>query len=283
MSTHATFALAPAWPVFVVEGSDAASWLNGLVTCDTTTVTESRGAWGLLLTKPGKIQAELQITGRRDRLTVGLSGGNLEQVVAHLERYLVMEDAEVRVAPELRFVSLYGARAFTEAHAVSSRVSEMPWGTGAAAWVGTPEELSVFLESLRAAGIEVAPSDAEERRVALGIPHYGVDFGERDNPHEAALDRRAVNWSKGCYLGQEVVCMQDMRGKVKRRLVRLVADQFSAQPGDPVLTDASVEVGRVTSIGRGQVIASVNAPWFEPGKELVVSQHSVRVNALDSE
>ena len=79
-------------------------------------------------------------------------------------------------------------------------------------------------------------ADWEALRIAQAFGRFGVDFGEADNPHEAALDRRAVSWSKGCYLGQEVVCMQDMRGKLKRRLVALALEDSAEAPpvGSPV-------------------------------------------------
>ncbi len=84
--------------------------------------------------------------------------------------------------------------------------------------------------------------------VESGWPEFEVDFGESDNAHEAALDRRAVSWSKGCYLGQEVVCMQDMRGKVKRRVVpfELSAGELPAV-GAEVSSASGESIGRVTS------------------------------------
>jgi folate-binding protein YgfZ len=87
-------------------------------------------------------------------------------------------------------------------------------------------------------------------RLERGFPEYGVDYEGRERPHEAALDRRAVSWSKGCYLGQEVVCMQDMRGKVRRslRVLFVEAPQDGQVTAGALLVDpAGKQVGEVTS------------------------------------
>jgi folate-binding protein YgfZ len=80
------------------------------------------------------------------------------------------------------------------------------------------------------------------------VPIHGVDIDEQRSPHEASLDRRAVSWTKGCYLGQEAVCMQDMRGKVKRRLVSvLVSSPEVPAAGTPVTTPDGSKVGETRS------------------------------------
>ncbi|HMJ15902.1 MAG TPA: folate-binding protein YgfZ, partial [Polyangiaceae bacterium] len=119
-------------------------------------------------------------------------------------------------------------------------------------------------------------------RIEYALPEFGTDFGTQDNPHEASLDRRAVSWSKGCYLGQEVVCMQDMRGKVKRRVVRLDADGPAAlAAGTPVLA-GSETVGEITSSCRSaddsrvRSLARVLTKALEGGVELRAAGRVVR-------
>src|SRR5690606_24904679 len=86
-------------------------------------------------------------------------------------------------------------------------------------------------------------------RLRHELPWGGIDFDASVRPHEAALERKAVSWSKGCYLGQEVVCMQDMRGKVKKRLAVFtsIGDALTEQTPSGVVLRAGIEVGRVTS------------------------------------
>lgn len=275
-----TFLLTPAWPVLSIVGPDAATWLNGIITCDVTSVVPGRGNWGLLLSKPGKIQAELQLVGAADRLFVAVSGGDASEVEKTLEHYLVMEDAELTASPDLRFVALYGDGAEEAARRLEPNASRMPWlEDRAAGFVVAASALDEVLARAREAGIEVEPGDAAERLVELGLPRYGIDFSARDNPHEASLERRTVSWTKGCYLGQEVVCMQDMRGKVKRRLVLLEGAELDVEPGTPVLA-GDEKVGQVTSRGRERVLASLTAPHFEPGTQLSVGSRVAVVRPL---
>jgi folate-binding protein YgfZ len=87
-------------------------------------------------------------------------------------------------------------------------------------------------------------------RVERNFPEFGTDFDAKDRPHEAALDRRAVSWNKGCYLGQEEVCMQDMRGKVKRSVRMLALDVPRGTPvpsGVTFVTGAGDAAGNITS------------------------------------
>ena len=162
----------------------------------------------------------------------------------------------------------------------------MPWAIGSAAMVVQAGDLEALVAKAVSMGAtDLGAADAlgalDQLRVVAGLPLYGVDFGARDNPHEASLDRRAVSWSKGCYLGQEVVCMQDMRGKVKRRLVRLDGHAVGWQPQSAVHSLDGTEVGKVTTVAGNRALASVVAPWFEPQQELRVLGHPVSVSPLD--
>jgi folate-binding protein YgfZ len=125
--------------------------------------------------------------------------------------------------------------------------------------------------------------------VINGVPAFGIDFGPDDNPHQASLERRTVSWTKGCYLGQEVVCMQDMRGKTKRRLVRLYSRDASLwQEGMRVLDAEGAELGQITTANPSAneeiacAIARVKAPNFEPGSKVYVAEQSATVGSLMS-
>ena len=68
----------------------------------------------------------------------------------------------------------------------------------------------------------------EALRLERGVPRFGPDFDDKTYPQEASLEKAAVSFDKGCYLGQEVVCMLEMRGHVKRKLVSIVLDGTQA-------------------------------------------------------
>jgi folate-binding protein YgfZ len=114
--------------------------------------------------------------------------------------------------------------------------------------VFTPASPEVVACVLAACGPAVVASDEGwmRARVEHGIPERGVDFDDTNYPQEAALERDAVSFEKGCYLGQEAVFMLEKRGHVKRRLVQLQVDGAVAA-GAPIFTEEGAESGRVTS------------------------------------
>ncbi len=279
--------LQPSRGTLAVTGSEAKSWLNGLVTCDVLKVSEGSGAFGLVLNKQGKIQSEAEVVATADGLLVGVSPGVAGKLAASLDKFLVMEDCELSDASALYFwADFHGTAAAvlaeSAARACGGTAAVMSFtAQGAASVVFERDgllELTRFIE--RTPALKLASDEEwEALRIAQALGRFGVDYGELDNPHEAALDRRAVSWSKGCYLGQEVVCMQDMRGKLKRRLVALSLSGSGEVPavGSPVTVQGAAEtVGELTSVARNPqtgtllALARLKTPYFEGNEALGV-------------
>jgi tRNA-modifying protein YgfZ len=260
-------------------GPDRATWLNGIVTADVLKVAPGTGCWALALTKQGKILSDLAIVASADALFVSTSPGTAADLRAHFDRMLVMEDAEIADRSDsLASLDLHGpeaprlARIAAESGALAAGVIDWS-GLGGASIVVSRAELAELATALVAAGAGRAllanPEDCERLRIERAIPRHGVDYDGRDNPHEASLDQRAVSWSKGCYLGQEVVCMQDMRGKIKRRIEALLLDGGEPPaPGTEILTGGRA-VGEITSAawsevaGKPVVLARLQQPLPE--------------------
>jgi len=250
-----------------VSGADRKTWLDGLLTCAVTSVAVGTAAYGLLLTKQGKIVTDAFLLDDGNELWLGVAPGRGELVRELLDRYLVMEDAElVQVTEPV-------AWRLTAGPSVGDALARGALGLSA-----LRTELFITRDS-------TAPTtDAAELLAAHGFGVFGVDFNERDNPHEASLDRVAVSWTKGCYLGQEVVCMQDMRGKVKRRLVALDAGPAllgaDAPLKDVLAADGSV-AGQVSSVhqapGGARLLASISTSALESQATLSILGEPVRV------
>jgi folate-binding protein YgfZ len=253
--------------ILLVRGKDRKTWLDGLLTCAVTTVAPGSAAYGLLLTKQGKIVTDVFLLEGGDSLYVAVAPGRGQMVRELLDRYLVMEDAELSEPATALALGLGLERAPDEALAA-----------------GKVTLADLALEVFVVAAPRLAAGDAAPLLAAHGFGAFGVDFGDKDNPHEASLDRVAVSWTKGCYLGQEVVCMQDMRGKVKRRLVALDGEAEllarSAAGADVVSSDGSV-VGHVSSVhpaGAGaRLLASVSSSALESPGSFTVLGVPVRV------
>jgi folate-binding protein YgfZ len=272
--------LQPARGTMSVTGSEAKAWINGLVTCDVLRVEPGCGVFGLVLNKQGKIQSEVEIVASAGGLLVGISPGVAERLIATLDKFLVMEDVELTdVSADYLWADFHGlgSAALAEAAAklCAGSAANIRFTSEAAATLVFERdelpELERFIERTPALR-RATDADWEALRIAQVFGRFGVDFGEADNPHEAALDRRAVSWNKGCYLGQEVVCMQDMRGKLKRRLVALVLDDSAEAPpvGSPVTAmDTAEAVGELTSVAKSPLtgkllaLARVKSPYFD--------------------
>lgn len=249
----------------LVRGPDRKTWLDGLLTCKVPDVAQGVAGYGLLLTKQGKIVTDAFLVDDGSVLFLGVAPGQGEAVRALLDRYLVMEEAELQTAePPLSWLLAPGG----------ASASNDPRG-------------QLTLGSLQAE-LRVAPSapsapSAAQLLAEHGLGVFGVDFGERDNPHEASLDRLAVSWTKGCYLGQEVVCMQDMRGKVKRRLVALDGGAGLLGGGasaSPVLAADGSVAGEVKSVHPtptgARVLASISTSALESQAPLSVLGEALR-------
>lgn len=239
----------------LVRGPDRKTWLDGLLTCKVTDVAETVAGYGLLLTKQGKIVTDAFLSDNGSELYVGVAPGQGAAVRDLLDRYLVMENAEL-VLPDAR---VGWQLADTVGVTVGATLAR-----GALTMGGLVGELSVWAEP------HDLP-DAAELLAQHGLGLFGVDFGERDNPHEASLERIAVSWTKGCYLGQEVVCMQDMRGKVKRRLVAL--------DGSRALLDGGAQASVLAA--DGSVAGQVSSVHPSPTGSRILA--SISTSALQSE
>jgi folate-binding protein YgfZ len=113
------------------------------------------------------------------------------------------------------------------------------------------------------------------------LPRFGVDFGEKNYPQEAALEKIAVSFSKGCYLGQEVVCRLEMRGHVIKKIVPVrIAGDPPAHGAEVRSADGKVQ-GTVSSAvpkdGGAVGLAMVRIDFAEPGTKLDVGGREATV------
>jgi len=128
--------------------------------------------------------------------------------------------------------------------------------------------------------------EAEALRVARGLPRFHVDYTEAHYPQEALLEKTHVAFDKGCYVGQEVVCMLELRGHVKRKLV-LVAFTGEAPPGAQLTTAEGVAVGELAGVaahaleeGKNLGFAMVKVAAAGPGTALRVGSSDAPVDAV---
>jgi hypothetical protein len=287
---------APERAAFEVRGGDRKTWLNGLVTCDMAKLGAGQAVYGLAVGPKGRILADLFVANEPDRIVLFAPREVRESLRTAFEHYLVMEDAETALVDDI-CVFVHGPR--------SSAIAEAARAAGAFAApldvTGRGGALVIVPSSVQAtvdAAIDAALAEHggmragddrawEAVRIAGAIPRWGVDFDATYYPQEASLEERAVSFQKGCYLGQEVICMLQMRGRVSRRLVPLeMAPGARVDKSANVQDEAGADVGKVTSASLSpdgsklRALALVKSSAASPGARLRVAGETATVQAL---
>ncbi len=240
--------------VVAVRGHDRARWLNGVVTNDVREIAPGGGVYACAVTTKGRILCDLHVHARADELLLVLPTGQADALVAHLERYIVMEDVTL-ARLEATVVSVQGPDGHDLARdELGESFTADRLGRGGADVVvtpGTDRELYSHAEELLVErSLTVVSTEAwEVARLESGLPAFGVDFGTENFVQEATVTPRAVSFSKGCYLGQEVVCRLEMRGQVHKHLVALTLAGEAPGVGSVVLV-GDTPVGSITSATR---------------------------------
>jgi folate-binding protein YgfZ len=232
-----------------VTGPDRESWLQGMQTGDLQAAPEGGAAAGVFLGTRGKTVADGLLWRFMDSVVATVRPDRVAPLAAHLDKLLIMEDAELAPAPGLHRLRFCPG----DVHAPLARSASPALLAALGEVRGTPGPLGFELlvteaqaEALLAAIPERPTDEALERwRVALGVPLSGKDFEEETNPLEAGLDGQ-ISFDKGCYVGQEVIAMATYRGRVQWNLVRLEVEGAPPAPGTP-LEPARGGKGKVTS------------------------------------
>jgi len=269
--------------VLVVTGGDRVSWLNGLLTCDLAKRTPGAAVYGLAVVRSGRVLADPTVVfdDAGERVLLAVPASTVEALRAHLDHYLVMEDAEMAPATD-GFVAwaVHGPRA---GEALAAAVGSGAGAVGGAldrtglggAFLLAPVEHAAAVQAALAAVPGLVVGDAagwDALRLERAVPSFGADFDDKTYPQEAGLEKTAVSFDKGCYLGQEIVCMLQMRGHVKRKLAALVLDSAQAPlRGTTVTDDTGAAVGEVTSaaasptLGKAVALAMVKRAHAQAG------------------
>ena len=250
-----------------VRGKDRVKWLNGLVTCDVTKLPAGGAKHGLVVARKGKILSDLILSAPHgtESLWLDVDAEAAAAVHEHLEHHLIMEDVEILLRDELpRLLVGPGARQEAEARG---------------AWASLP--LRGLVESPTEAALAYGPPSAtddatlyEDVRFEAGWPAFRTDYDDAFYPQEAGLESFAVAFDKGCYLGQEVVFMLQVRGKVKRRLALV---EGAAPPGAVVATVEGKEVGEVRSVHGARSFVLLREQAWKPDTELHAGESTLRV------
>jgi folate-binding protein YgfZ len=282
-----------------VSGPDAAEYLQGQLTNDTEALHPDEGCYAALLDRKGHLQSDMRVL----RLSTGELWLDLEPepapaVLGHLRTYSIGREVELEdVSDRWAMTSLIGPRAAEIAgmedlgpeHAQRFR----DWDGVEVLAVATDLGLDLITRSdqarqLRrlldnAGAAEVDRAAAEILRIESGRPRFGHDMGSEAMPAEAGITERAIDFEKGCYIGQEPVARLHYRGKPNRTLrgLRLSA---AADPGE-ALRLGDRDVGTVGSAclspALGPIALAVVRREAAAGDELSVGDDGVTAKVVE--
>lgn len=231
------------WRKVLVRGSEAARWLNDLLTAELTGLAPGRSRRSLLLSPTGRIRADLAVTPAEDGLLLLQDRVQPSPIDRLLRPYVLSSD--VLVEDRSADLGLFAVPAGIVAPAGGARTFRpSPLGNGEGLIL--PRGVNQPIPE-RAHLVDPSPDDLEAFRIERGVPRLGVDLGEDSLPHETALDE-AIAYDKGCFLGQEAVAKVRNLGHPPF-VVLAVTSSGSVAAGDPVMAEGR-EVGRITSAVR---------------------------------
>ncbi len=302
-----------------VTGEDRVRWLNGMVTHNVAalcahppdTTFDGLGNYNFVLNAQGRIQGDCRVwriwNDGQDRLEIELAANQSARLMAHLERFIIMDDVELTPLPGWTALSLTGPKAAAVLHAASQGTLDpaaiLPGAAQAghlraaatglpisvlvrrytgrqanhlALWCRSEDAHPAWLALLHSGATAIGAHTVERLRIIEGIPAFGVDFGDDTLPQETGIDD-ALHFTKGCYLGQEIVERIHSRGQVHRHIRSL--ELFPAQQppalGQELGDGDSRPIGKLTSVVGAQLDGAQR--WFALALVRAEAEASARV------
>ena len=297
-------------------GPDRLSFLQGMLSNDLRTLKPFDGQEATLLTQQGKVVADVRVLCAMNSFYLDFWENLKEKILAHLNRYLIADEVEIADrSDEYSTVSLQGPQsgavlraAFGETalpqHALGHVMASLDGAAicvVASSHTGEPgfdliipkADVKKIAQSLADAAKPFSArwvgADAQEiLRVEAGIPRYGVDFTEDHLLLEVGLEQ-AVSFTKGCYLGQEVVERIRSRGHVNKKLFGLLIAGDAAVRAGSVIEAEGKSVGSVTSsvisprLDCPIALAYLHKDFWTPGTEVAIRSEPSKLRATVAE
>jgi folate-binding protein YgfZ len=292
-----------------LTGGDRVRWLNGMVTNNIRDLAQGRGVYAFLLNPQGHILGDLYAYNRGDSIMIDSDQSQSEKLQATFDHYIIMDDVEVaNVSDKLSAIGIAGPKAAEVRHATGFEISKLePLQFADVTWKDVavtvvrgdnasvesyelwlpPGQVKPLEDALTKAGAtRVGTTALELLRIAAGIPRYGQDIRERDLPQETKQNR-AVHFSKGCYIGQEIVERIRSRGNVHRKFTGFEVQGSLPAIGTKLHADGR-DVGEITSAAslplaggeRLVALGYIRREIATPGRQFQVDSTQLSIAAL---
>jgi aminomethyltransferase len=266
------------------SGEDRKRLLHAMTTNHVQQLEPGQGCYAFFLSAQGRILADVNVLAQPDHLLLDVAPERRAFVYGHLDKYIIADDVTLEDISDLQTtLAVEGPDAGRILASIDAPVPEK--ALDSFVWADRlvvhqtysgipgyhiylpPLDAPVLRETLLDAGAkEIGTEEVEMLRVANGKPLYGVDIAESHLPQETRL-AEALHFSKGCYLGQEIVERIRSRGHVNKFLTHLRADG-EAPPAHTKILAGEREVGEITSAAGGFALGYVRADALQGGAEL---------------
>ncbi|MBZ5591104.1 MAG: hypothetical protein LAP39_02635 [Acidobacteriia bacterium] len=287
----------------IATGEDRARLLHAMTTNQVEKLQPGEGCYAFFLNPQGRILGDVNLFCREKDFLLDVEPETREALYQHLDKYIIaddvaLEDATARIAT----IDLEGPEAFTTATRLGVPLPEKPWGhaewsgitvanvsfTGALGLrffvpaSGKPGLIGLFLN---AGAAEASLEAARVVRLEHFKPRYGEDIFHTTLSQETQQNH-AVNFNKGCYIGQEIVERVRSRGLVHRLLAGVEIESSEVPAPETRLFHGEEDVGKMTSavlspaLGKVVGMAYVRRELAEPGTALMVNGQAAVTRAL---
>jgi folate-binding protein YgfZ len=297
-----------------LTGGDRVRWLNGMVTNNVRDLQAGRGIYTFLLNPQGHILGDLYAYNLGESILVDTDRSQVEKILATFDHYIIMDDVEVKslasadeevtalgiAGPNSRRVLAAAGIQIPDAEPLQVFEAKCTCNCDCVSCSGVrtddaviesyelwlaPKDVKKTWDELVAHGATPVGSDALElHRIVSGIPRFGVDIRERDLPQETEQGR-ALNFNKGCYIGQEIVERIRSRGAVHRKFSGFLIVGAAAIPAGAKIVAGEKEVGEVTSVAsfpgpRTVVLGYIRREVATPEREVTIGGIKGKVVSL---
>lgn len=292
---------------WIAKGEDACRFLHGQCTNDVARLQLGEGCYACFLTHKGKVRGDAVIYRLPEGLGIELDSEHADALRQSLEKFIIADDVQIEdVTRTIKQGCVLGpkAPAFLQQHFpnadLPTKLYQCAMQKGD--WTGNvgicltlradvpsyelfaaETDFANVWPDLVAKGPTLDTATLDTLRIEAGIPKFGVDMDENTIPIEAGLESRAISYTKGCYVGQEVISRIHSLGHVNRHLckLRLGGDELP-KPADKIQVDGK-DIGHVTSVvqspkyGAGLALGYVRREHAKPGTRFTINNQPAEV------
>jgi folate-binding protein YgfZ len=292
--------------VLEISGRDRLDFLNRFLTNElirketSAPISAGQGVYAFLLNNKGRIVTDMNVLELGERTLLETDARNVQSLKSTLEKFIFSEKVQFKsLIGQLHEIALIGPKSAEALRRLAPQITDLAQLNSVSVELGTVPTIIFRDDPCGTSGffLLVASESAAKlwteleftksvgwaafnsRRIEAGRPFFGIDFDDTVLPAETGQLERAVSFTKGCYLGQEIVARMHARGQIARQIVGIrMAGEFLPFAGAPIYDSPQSQIGIVTSSTMSPILsnaaiglAMVKKPFAGVGTNLLVA------------